>query len=243
MNHARLFLCALLLLLTAPLPAFADRIEDLADRLSRQAEDQARRDYDDMYRRRGRLSRPEIESLFASQQFTVATNLFRQMVSDRRSASELQDSLTLLLDQARRAGRSGSSGRNQWNDIQRTLDDIGREIRYSGGGSSGGGGVDDDRTTGRMTWRGRVDDTVQIEVRGSDAYPRTIAGADTTDARFTFTSSLPRRRVTVSVNKTRGRGRITIVQQPAPTNDFTAVIEIRDSSGGGDTYEFELTWR
>ena len=93
-----------------------------------------------------------------------------------------------------------------------------------------------------MTWRGRVDDDVRVRIRGGTADVETVGGTPYYDGQPNFTNSLPNRRVTVRVNKTRGRGDVFIEQQPSRENDFTAVVRIKDSRGGASEYEFELVW-
>jgi hypothetical protein len=48
--------------------------------------------------------------------------------------------------------------------------------------------------------------------------------------------------VALQLNKLRGRGRVELVEQPSPANNYTAVVLIRDPERGDDSYEFELTW-
>lgn len=93
-----------------------------------------------------------------------------------------------------------------------------------------------------MTWRGRVDDEVEIFVRGDEVRVRTISGKPVGGERVSFSSPLPRRDIRVEIRQIRGRGSVEIIQQPERFNNYTAVIRIRDKRGGEDEYEFELTW-
>lgn len=220
----------------------SSRLEDYSRRLVDQANDVAARSYND-YRSRGANSRSDTESLLLAAQFSAAANTFRQMVQDRRPASELRDAAGLLDSLARTADRNFST-RSYFRDAQRTVSDITREI---GGFGSGGDynpfPQNDNRITGRMRWSGRVDDEVQIQIRGNDALTRTISGTEYNfGTTYNFTSPLPRRPVNVTVNKIKGRGEVRVLQQPSRTNDFTAVVQIRDPKGGAADYEFELTW-
>ena len=130
--------------------------------------------------------------------------------------------------------------RNRWSNLQRLMSDISRELNYGGGG--GGDQYPDTGRSGRMTWRGRVDDDVRIRIRGGSADVETIGGTPYTDSQPNFFNSLPSRRVTVRLTQKRGRGEIFIEQQPSRENDFTAVVRIRDTRGGASEYEFELQW-
>jgi hypothetical protein len=124
----------------------------------------------------------------------------------------------------------------------RMLVDITQEVGsgYSGDNSGGfGGGT---RPTGRMRWRGRVDDEVEIHLQGGSAEVRTVSGAPSTGGPGQFTTPLPAQAVNVQVTKRRGRGSVEVVQQPARSNGFTAVVRVRDPKGGSDDYDFEVMW-
>jgi hypothetical protein len=95
---------------------------------------------------------------------------------------------------------------------------------------------------GRMEWRGTVDDVVQIRIRNRRANVRTVSGTAYYDDNASFSDPLPRRRVTVSVDKRDGRGEVFVVQQPNARNNFTAIVQIVDKKGSRDRYRFILTW-
>src|SRR5205807_8402912 len=44
------------------------------------------------------------------------------------------------------------------------------------------------------------------------------------------------------IRQTAGRSRITLTQEPSRMNNYTALVAIDDSQGGGDNYSFEVTW-
>jgi hypothetical protein len=96
---------------------------------------------------------------------------------------------------------------------------------------------------GSMTWRGTVDGTMRIEVRAATVNEVAVDGAAWTNSTFQFTATMPRRPMTVSVSRQRGRGSVEIVQQPAEYNNYTAIVQIRDRQGGSDNYEFTLNWQ
>ena len=88
-----------------------------------------------------------------------------------------------------------------------------------------------------------MDDNVRIVFRGGTADLETVGGTPYYDAQPNFYNPLPNRgRVTVTLNVKRGRGQVYIEQQPSRDNDYAVIIRIRDTKGGADTYEFELTW-
>jgi hypothetical protein len=167
-----------------------------------------------------------------------ASQVFYKMANDRRRNQELRDAFGFVQELARSIDRTNVQ-RNNWNNIQRLLSDIGREI--DSGGSNDGGYPDQGRG-GRITWKGRVDDNVRIVFRGGTADLETVGGTPYSDAQPNFINSLPARRVVVTLTVKRGRGNVYIEQQPSRENDFACIIRIRDTKGGADNYEFELSW-
>lgn len=238
-----LWLCLLALSATAT-QAQSYRLNSLSEQLSTQANDLAERSYTD-YTNNRFSNRSNIETLFLAQQFSASANVFRRMVRDSRRNAELRDAAAILTDLSRRGGGGGGYSRtSQWQDVQRTLEDILSELNVGGGGGGGvgGGRGDDGRTTGRVRWRGTVDDDVQLVIRDNNIEVRTIGGSEYNDASYNFTSPLPRRRVTVNAVKIRGRGEVRVLQQPSRENDFTAVVQVRDSGSGAREYEIEVAW-
>ncbi len=96
--------------------------------------------------------------------------------------------------------------------------------------------------SGSMEWRGTVDDVVEISIRNRNARTRTISGRDYDDDDFSFRGRAPRQNADVSVNKTDGRGKVVIVQQPNRRNNFTTIVQVIDKKGGPDRYRFTLNW-
>jgi hypothetical protein len=214
-----------------------NRLNDLAARLAREADEFAQENYTS-YVNGTRNTRREIEAAMMSQQFAASARIFYRMVVDRRRNSDLRQAFEMVQN----VGNSVNTfnlQRNRWNDLQRIMSDVSRELSLDSGG---GQYPDTPGRGGRMTWKGRVDDDVRIRIRGGTAEVETVGGTPYYDSQPNFSNSLPNRRVTVRVNKTRGRGEVFIEQQPSRENDFTAVVRIRDSRGGAAEYEFELTW-
>lgn len=237
-----LVVVALLLLAS---PAFCqfgpqNRLTDLAGRLSRDARDVADSTYNN-FTNNPRASRNDIEAVMLTNQFAGASQIFYRMVVDRRRNQDLRDAFDLLQNLARSVERNNVQQSN-WYNIQRSLTDISTQLSYGGGGGGGGQFPDSGNRSGRMTWRGRVDDDVRIRIRGGSADVETIGGTAYYDGQPNFDNSLPNRRVTVRLTEKRGRGEIFIEQQPTRENDFTAVVRIRDSKGGASEYAFTLEW-
>jgi hypothetical protein len=87
-----------------------------------------------------------------------------------------------------------------------------------------------------------VDDVIELEIRGDRLSERVVSGQPVYDVSSRFNSNMPRRRLTVNVEKLRGRGYVEVVEQPSSRNNFTAIVRIRDPKGGADDYEIEVYW-
>lgn len=214
------------------------RLEDLADRLVSQTAEMSEQSYRD-FSDRSRNSRADVEALYQDEQIRSSAALFRRMVRDRRPKTQLQNATVVLNDLARSADRFARQ-RRLMDDIQQTISDLQRSLNFGDGGplgNSGGGSL-----SGTMRWRGTIDDTAQVRVQESNVEVRAVSGSAYSDGTFNFSSPLPFRRVTVRLNKISGRGDIRIIQQPSRENDYTAIVEIRDTNRGPSNYEFELSW-
>jgi hypothetical protein len=221
----------------------SNRLSDAASRLSRDAEDFANASYNN-YSNSNRNGRNEIDAMMLAQQLGASARIFYRMVVDRRRNQELRDAYDSLRQLANSAERNNLD-RNSWYNFQRSLVDVSRELENYNGGplppnndrpGEGGG------RSGRMTWKGRVDDDVRITIRGGTADVETIGGTPYYNGQPSFSGSLPPRRVTVRLTNKRGRGEIYIEQQPSRENNFACVVRIKDSKGGAADYEFEITW-
>ena len=238
-TRSLLVVVAVLLLASPAFSQFVpqNRLTDLADRLSRDAQDFADNSYSN-FTNNSRAFRNDIEAVMLAHQFAGASRIFYRMVVDRRRVQDLRDSFDILQNLARSVERNNVQRAN-WSNIQSLLNDISRQLSYGGGS---GGDYPDTGRSGRMTWRGRVDDDVRIRIRGGSADVETIGGTPYYDGQPNFLNSLPNRRVTVRLTEKRGRGEIFIEQQPTRENDFTAVVRIRDTKGGASEYAFTLEW-
>lgn len=222
------------------------RLQDLASRLQRSADDLANQAYND-FSRRSSNSRSDIDNLLTAQQISSSANVFSRMVNDNRRSNELRDTANAISDLTRRMSY-GFSGSYQLRDVQQTLDNISREIGGSGGWTGGGdnnngGGNNNRPVVGNLSWSGSVDDVVQLKIRGNSVEAKAISGRVVTNENYNFTSPLPNRQVNVEVDKKKGRGSIRVMQQPRRENNFTTVIEIRDTSSGARDYQLEIYWR
>jgi len=97
--------------------------------------------------------------------------------------------------------------------------------------------------SGKCTIEVNVDGAVEIEVRGTRGFMRTVAGQPGRWVRFQCNAPFP----TGGMNDFRfrgidGRGRQTLLRDPRQ-NGGVAVIGIEDSKGGSEGYTFDLEWR
>jgi hypothetical protein len=227
----------------------SSRLDNYANQLKRKTVDLADRASENL-RSGYSASRTDIDNAFLAVQLDAAAGLFQQMVGDNRKASELRDASAVISDLLRRAPTTYGSNNYAWRDVQNSVNDINRELGgngggYDNGGNNGGSNPPDRPVIGRATWRGTVDNVVQLRVRDRDIETVTIAGTPYGEGAFSFTSALPRSRsggVTVEVNKKKGRGDVRVVQQPSNQNDFTAIVEISDRDGGAKEYELDIYW-
>lgn len=214
------------------------RLTDAASRLSRDAEDFANNAYNN-YSSSMRNNRNDTEAVMLAHQFAGASRIFYRMTVDRRRNQDLREAYDVLQNLARSIERYNPT-RNNWNNVQRSLSEVGREL-----GSPNQGpfpDTDSGSSSGRINWRGRVDDDVRITFRGGTADVVTLGGTEYSDSQPNFSASLPFRRVTVKLEKRKGRGDIFIEQQPSRQNNFAVVVRIRDTRGGASDYEFDLVW-
>lgn len=101
----------------------------------------------------------------------------------------------------------------------------------------------DSSRSGQLEFRGRVDDAVDLYIRGDQINALVTSGQLMKLERFRFSQPLPA--VTLSsigIAKKDGRGTVELIQRPDSTNDFTAIIRISDPQSGSDRYHWLLSW-
>lgn len=127
----------------------------------------------------------------------------------------------------------------QVSDPQRSDDDYRLQIRWQ---TQNLNDADEQYSSGRVVWRGRVDQRVNIVVSGSDVQSIDDSNSGLNNVDFTINGYLASRNGNVSVRKRVGRGSVTILQQPNASNDYQAIVQIFDPNRGDDEYEVEITW-
>lgn len=93
-----------------------------------------------------------------------------------------------------------------------------------------------------LTWTGRVDKEVQLTIRDTSVSTSIVGGAPVTVKHFRVQDPLPRREGAVRVELEAGRGDVDVIQQPSATNDWSAIVRIRDHSSGKDDYTVRTYW-
>jgi hypothetical protein len=91
-----------------------------------------------------------------------------------------------------------------------------------------------------FTFSGTVDNDTRIYVRGRDVQSRIVSGSDVRRPRIDEDNSLPRREGLVRVQLMEGRGSVNVIQQPNASNDYTAIVRVKDSQGGSARYRFAV---
>jgi hypothetical protein len=98
-----------------------------------------------------------------------------------------------------------------------------------------------DGSAGVLRWTGRVDAVEEIRVRGRRVDSYTVTGSGASDVRSRVDGALGGD-ARVRVRRADGRGQVAIVQQPSPSNDYTAVLRVVDRQPGAGYYDIEASW-
>ena len=93
-----------------------------------------------------------------------------------------------------------------------------------------------------VTWTGRVDKEVQITIRDTSVATGIVGGTPLKWTYFNVQDRLPRVPGFVRVELDAGRGDVDVLQQPSASNDYAAIIRIRDKSAGADEYTVTTFW-
>src|SRR3954453_12123131 len=97
---------------------------------------------------------------------------------------------------------------------------------------------------GRCQIRLWVDDRAEVRLRGDRIWVTTLQGAKGRDEGSECSQALPFNAVRdFQVRQISGRSRVATAQDPSKANNYTAMFSVEDRQGGGDNYEFEVTWR
>jgi hypothetical protein len=94
-----------------------------------------------------------------------------------------------------------------------------------------------------FTWSGRVDQEVQLTMRGRQLSATAIGPREPGVRRTSVMSPLPRTDGEVSVQVVNGRGTVDVIQQPNAQNGYTATLRVRDPEGGVGNYRLNVYWQ
>jgi hypothetical protein len=174
-----------------------------------------------------------------SQQFGPHRKCFNKMANDRRRNQELRDAFGFVQELARAIDRDECSAKQLEQHSNGLMTDIGREI--DSGGSNDGGYPDQGRG-GRITWKGRVDDMSGLYFVEEQRISKLSVELLTYDAQANFINSCQPARCRDPYCQARTGKRSPLSNSQSRENDFACIIRIRDTKGGADNYEFELSW-
>lgn len=93
-----------------------------------------------------------------------------------------------------------------------------------------------------LKWTGRVDKEVQITIRDTSVSTSIVGGQPVKATYVDVKERLPQRDGTVRVELNAGRGDVDVVQQPSASNDYAAIIRIRDKDTGVHSFDVTVFW-
>ncbi len=93
-----------------------------------------------------------------------------------------------------------------------------------------------------FTWSGNVDREVQLVVRGRTVSARDVGPTEPGAQRTRVQNPLPRQDGDITVDMQTGRGNVDVIQQPNASNNYTAIIRVRDPQSGQSRYRFTAYW-
>jgi hypothetical protein len=219
----------------------ADDVKDTAEKLAGSMSDG--------FRKGRQNSSDAIEHAFLAEQVAAASKLMKKIVGDKYEIGDLRLAANVLSELSQKFPTGADPS---WGALKDKIDslvfELGRDTGsntgpVTGGDQGGGPDVDEGRILGRFFWNGDVDDEIQLGVRGTTITHRTVKGRTMPDGAYSFTSALPRENgLTVRVKLLDGRGKAVVIQQPNASNDYSAIVRIRDEDGGAKSYSLEIYW-
>jgi len=236
----------LFLILSFALSSFGQdlsRLKKLSKDLKNQSEDLVERTQKDLKKSEMR-TQIEIESAFMANQLYSSTVLIQRLIKEKYHISEMRYAGMVLADMSKRFPLENKNA-FEWQKSKDTITEMSRELRGLNAGivETKEYEVDEEKILGKTFWTGTVDDDVQLHVRGSDVETKTISGKENEKGLYSFTKALPKQtRIRVGVRIKSGRGKVHVMQQPDETNEYTAIIEIKDEDGGAKPYSLEIYW-
>jgi hypothetical protein len=192
-------------------------------------------------------SNSPVDLFVALHSFAAATLAYRDMAADGRDEASLRSVASWLIARAGEIDSVLNRGdtryiRNDWQLVQENLRRLSDRFNLGYRRGMSGSWRGQRAGTGYFKWQGRVDGSDYIMVQGTRVTVRHIEARTIREASYDLPNPMPRRPVTVSLRKLRGRGTVEISQQPDASNNYTVEVYVEDPRQGDDIYEFELTW-
>jgi hypothetical protein len=94
----------------------------------------------------------------------------------------------------------------------------------------------------QLTWEGYVSGSAVLHIQGDRV---DVQGRDTGSVerpRVQLNAPLPAARQTIQMDVRRGRGRVNVVEQPTPRNEFTATVRIDPVGTQHELYRIDFFW-
>ena len=184
-------------------------------------------------------TRNDIQHAMLAQEIDGAATVLVELARIRRSGTDVREAAARFTELSRGfPAYITSSHTGLWRAVQNDAAVVNRMLNVNIPGGPANRPI-----VGRVSWRGMVDDRVQLVIRGRTVETRTLSGNAFPDGSTSFTTPLPSVAVQLDVNKLSGRGSVNVLQHPARANDFTAVIEIYDAPSGAQEYRLDIVWR
>ena len=219
----------------------ADDVNDASEKLAEHAKDN--------FRKGGQNSPDAIEQAFLAEQTTAAAKYMKKIVGDKYQIGDLRLAANVLKELSEEFPTGASA---EWGSVKDLIDslvfELGRDVNSPPPETNTNvvtkpPDEDEGKILGRFFWNGEVDDVLQLAIRGTTLMHRTVKGRTMPDGSYSFTSALPRENgIVVGVKIVDGRGKATVIQQPNPTNDYSAIVRVTDDGGGARPYSLEIYW-
>ncbi len=169
---------------------------------------------------------------------------FSRPLPDRDADVRLEDpegrGEVRLIEQPRQ--RNNYTARVSIHDPQGGAGEYSFTLVWNRQGSQKGVSIPD--ATGRgFLWTGMVDGRVRVTLKGGASFSDVVEGAPVSAEHAQILRPLPARAdLMPTIQKLRGRGRVSIVESPSDKNNYRLVFEIDDPEPGADYYEIEIDW-
>lgn len=204
------------------------------------------------------LTEADLNLLLDVDSFTRAASWYQQAIHSAPNSDAANVALRILTRGANRIqddmqnASTDQTFTQQWTSLQSDLSRLGStqnasaDYTWTTPGNTSGSPAQTSgypAGSGHFHWQGIVDGLDNILVRGSTVSVVHLQSAPIDQATYDMSNPLPYREVNVTLSKVRGRGNITLLEQPNAANNYTAVVQVDDQAIAGSAwYEFTLDW-